>query len=129
MRAPVVVGSRLANLGNTNNAHPTDGMWRCNSRRGHEREIVEACDPKRSIRPSAEPPTRQWESATSPVSVGHVGLSKFCATFPRGSGTIASPRPACFSIIARNWTNFARGSLVANFQYRALLPETRFEPA
>src|SRR5215813_15497934 len=41
---------------------PDDGMWHRNSRRGHEREIVAACDPKRSIRPFAEPPTRRWGS-------------------------------------------------------------------
>ena len=34
-------------------------MWRHNSCRGHEREIVAACDPKHSIRQSAEPSTRR----------------------------------------------------------------------
>src|SRR5262249_54007973 len=45
---------------------PDDRMWHHNSCRGHEREIVGACDPKRSIRPFAEPPTRQWDSASRP---------------------------------------------------------------
>src|SRR5262245_17097087 len=36
---------------------PDDRMWCHNNCRGHEREIVAACDPKRSIRLFAEPPT------------------------------------------------------------------------
>src|SRR5690348_15323078 len=42
---------------------PDDGMWHRNSCRGHEQEIVAPCDPKRSIRPFAEPPMRRWDSA------------------------------------------------------------------
>src|SRR5215470_4457682 len=40
---------------------PDDGMWRRIGCHGHEREIMAACDPKRSIRPFAEPPTRRWD--------------------------------------------------------------------
>ena len=43
---------------------PDDGMWHRNSCRAHEHEIVAACDPKHSIRPFAEPPTRRWDSAS-----------------------------------------------------------------
>src|SRR5215468_10487302 len=43
---------------------PDDRMRCHNNCRGHEREIVAACDPKRSIRPFAEPPTRRWDSAS-----------------------------------------------------------------
>src|SRR5262249_52609879 len=43
-------------LGQYQYCAPDDGMWHRNRRRGHEREIVAACDPKRSIRPFAEPP-------------------------------------------------------------------------
>src|SRR5215467_12084663 len=51
-------------LGQYQYCPPDDGMWRRNSCRGHEREIVTACDPKRSIRPFAEPPTSRWDLAS-----------------------------------------------------------------
>src|SRR5262245_147923 len=43
---------------------PDDGMRCRNSCRGHEREIVAACDPNHSIRLFAEPPTRRWDLAS-----------------------------------------------------------------
>src|SRR5215813_4791188 len=51
-------------LGQHQYCAPDDGMWRRNSCRGHERVVVAACDPKRSIRPFAEPPTRRWDLAS-----------------------------------------------------------------
>src|SRR5215467_4226176 len=61
------IGSRrpewCANLGNTNIAHPTIECGTVTAVAVMNKKIVAACDPKRSIRPFAEPPMRRSDSA------------------------------------------------------------------